>query len=79
MIICIDYSHYSDGNEGTIFLSVFAQNEELREYVRNNLQRLDYVQVKGALQYKTFVDQKGKKQFAGSINAESITRSMRLL
>lgn len=64
--------------EKTIYLNVFAEDEELRRYVRDNLEHLDTVRVKGSMHHSPFVDATGKKRFVAKIKAESIVRSMNI-
>lgn len=58
-------------------LSVFVQDPNLREYVKNNLKYLDYVQLRGSLVYKPYFDKGDKKRFDGRIEAESISKMIR--
>lgn len=59
---------------GTAFLSVFAYGDYAKEYVRQNLNRLDHVRVTGPLGYKATMDDKGRRKYIGYIRADRICK-----
>lgn len=58
----------------TDFLTVFVYDDMLRNIVRNNFKRLDRVRVEGALKYKSCIDNRGKRQYKGYIEANKIAK-----
>lgn len=72
-------AYHRGGAEATAFLSVFAYDDYLRDYIRHNLKRLDTVWLKGTLKYKPCMDDKGKRRYKGYIKADSITKVIPML
>lgn len=56
------------------FISIFVYNNDLRQYVRNNLKRLDFVRVEGMLKNKPKLTNDGKYQQEGYIVANKINK-----
>lgn len=61
------------------FVSVFAHDDYLNEYVRHNLKKTDRVTVRGQLKYKPTMDDTGKKRHSGYILAYVISKNISLL
>lgn len=70
----------SDGQEEeqTDFIQVFAYNETLRNILKTQLKRLDRVRVEGVLKHKSCVDNTGKRQYKGYIEAHKIAKLINL-
>lgn len=60
------------------FIPIYVYDSELRDYVRNNLKRLDRVRIEGILKNKPKTDDKGKKRMMGYIQAHSIKKMLPL-
>lgn len=56
------------------FIPIFVYDEELRNYVRNNLERLDCVRVEGVLKYKNEKNEEGKPWKGGYISTKKIVK-----
>lgn len=63
--------------EGVTFHRVFVQDQELREYIRNKLQRKDRVLLNGRIGHMTDTGKDGKKIYSGFINVTDIYRIAR--
>lgn len=65
--------HHRNGYETVSqFHSVFVYEEDLREFVRTQLQKRDRVLVSGTVLHKTHTDAEGKRKYSGVIVANSI-------
>lgn len=73
---CFPIFRNSDGIDvdRTDFVSVFVYNQSLRNIVRNQLRRLDRVRIEGVLKHKVCIDETGKKQYKGYIEATKIAK-----
>lgn len=69
-------NRYSDGlsEEKTDFVPVFVYNENLRNIVRNQMNKLDQVRVEGNLKYKVCIDHEGRKRYKGYIEATNVAK-----
>lgn len=56
------------------FIPIFVYEEELRNYVRNHLKRLDCVRVEGVLKYRKEINAEGKQLKGGYISAKKIIK-----
>lgn len=56
------------------FIPIFVYDEELRNYVRNHLKRLDCVRVEGVFKYRTEINAEGKQWKGGYISANKINK-----
>lgn len=64
---------YRNGSEHVSqFHKVFVYDDQLREYVRDNLQKKDRVFVNGSLRHLTHTDDEGRRKYSAYIVANSI-------
>lgn len=56
------------------FIPIFVYDDELRNYVRNYLKRLDCVRVEGVLKYRNEMNAEGKQWKSGYISANKIIK-----
>lgn len=56
------------------FIPIFVYDEELRNYVRNHLKRLDCVRVEGVFKYRNEMNAEGKQWKGGYISANKIVK-----
>lgn len=56
------------------FMSIFVYDNDLRQYVRNHLRKLDFVRVEGALKNKPKLSNEGKYEQEGYIVANKINK-----
>lgn len=77
---CLMSFRNSDGIDvdQTDFVPVFVYNDQLRSIVRNQLKRLDRVRIEGVLRHKVRIDETGKKQYQGYIEAMQIAKVISL-
>lgn len=59
-------------------MPVFVYNDTLRNIVRNQLKRLDRVRIEGVLRHKVRVDEAGRKQYQGYVEATQIAKVISL-
>lgn len=56
------------------FIPIFVYDNDLRQYVRNHLKRLDFIRVEGSLKYKTTLNNKEKYMREGYIVPKKIMK-----
>lgn len=77
---CLLTFRNSDGIDvdQTDFVPVFVYNDTLRNIVRNQLKRLDRVRIEGVLRHKACIDEAGRKQYQGYVEATKIAKFISL-
>lgn len=66
-----------ESSEGVTFHRVHVQDEALREYIRNKLQRKDRVLLNGQIGHMTDTGTDGKQIYSGFVNVTDIYRIAR--
>lgn len=60
------------------FIPIFVYDDQLREYVRDHLKRLDRVRIEGEMKQKWAIDEFGKRKSSGYIKANRINKMVSL-
>lgn len=63
--------------DGVHFHRVFAYNDEVRQYINENLKKRDRVLVQGQIRHQTHTEPDGKRLYSGYIAVDSVFKIAR--